>query len=179
MILSCIARLHGEGDYSLVAKILRGQAPNDYMRLTTYGILTTLSEEVIVAQCHALELDGYILNMTLLSKGYDLALERIPPQPIALPRLSTPRHLKPQAATRAPSFPQEGLAAALRKWAKEEGERRSLPAYCILNSKTIGEIAKRRPTTEAELQLISGIGDKKRVKYGEAILALVQSYGVI
>lgn len=176
MILSCIARMHGQGDYKLVAMILRGEAETTYKDLSTYGILTSLSEDELIAQCYALELDGYILGMQILPKGYDLVLDRTQPQPIALPRLKQKATIPSSTRTYTPHIPQEGLATTLRKWVQEEGQRRALPPYCILNSKTIGEIAKRRPTTENELRLISGIGEIKLAKYGDAILSIVQSY---
>lgn len=185
MILSCVVRLHGHGHYPLVAQILRGEAPKDYQQLSTYGILTDLTHDEIVAQCHALEIDGYILDMQLTPRGYDLVLDRVAPQPIALPRLHVDAHptstafaksAKTSPKPKKSSVPQEGLAAALRKWTAQEGQRRSLPAYCILNSKTIGEIAKRRPTTEEELRLINGIGEIKLAKYGEAILSIIENY---
>lgn len=185
MILSCIVRLHEHGDYSLVSQILRGEAPKSYQTLSTYGILTEMTQDEIIADCYALEIDGYILDMKLTAKGYDLVLNRVSPKPIALPRKTIKKRSSPSKQTQKTPLPlnpqpietpQEGLAAALRKWRISEGLKRNIAPYCILTNKTIGELAKRRPTTEDELRLISGIGDIKLLKYGEAILKIINTY---
>ncbi|MBQ9693613.1 MAG: HRDC domain-containing protein, partial [Kiritimatiellae bacterium] len=55
-------------------------------------------------------------------------------------------------------------------------ERLALPHFCILNSKIIAELARKRPTTEAELRLIPGISDRRIAKYGDTLLALIRTY---
>ena len=45
-----------------------------------------------------------------------------------------------------------------------------------LNSKLIAELARKRPTTEEELRLIPGIGERRIAKHGEALLALIRAY---
>ncbi len=180
-LLSCIARLHGRGNYTLVAAILRGEAESAEDRaLSTFGILKEVSAVQLVRDCEALEMDGYLFGMALTPAGYDLVLDRAPIVPIAR---------FPERGPKAPcksksSVPKEttnnqlstGLATALRKWTLEEGERRSLPAYMVLHNQTIAAIARKRPTTYEELALISGMGEVKIAKYGEAILKLVSAY---
>ena len=46
----------------------------------------------------------------------------------------------------------------------------------VLHNQTIAAIARKRPTTYEELALISGMGEVKIAKYGEAILKLVSAY---
>ena len=42
--------------------------------------------------------------------------------------------------------------------------------------KTIAELARKRPTTPAELELIPGLGDRKLAKYGDALLDLIEAF---
>ena len=180
-LLSCIARLHGRGNYTLVAAILRGEAESAEDRaLSTFGILKEVSAVQLVRDCEALEMDGYLSGMALTPAGYDLVLDRVPIVPIArFPEqvAKAPRRQKASASQETKSEqPSTGLATALRKWTHEEGERRSLPAYMVLHNQTIAAIARKRPTTYEELALISGMGEVKIAKYGEAILKLVSAY---
>ena len=68
-----------------------------------------------------------------------------------------------------------GVAEAARV-ARREAERRQLPPYMVLHGRTLAAIAKKRPTTEAELALIPGMGEIKRAKYAEAILDIVRAH---
>ena len=180
-LLSCIARLHGRGNYTLVAAILRGEVESAEDRmLSTFGILKEVPAAQLVRDCEALEMDGYLTGMVLTPAGYDLVLDRVPIVPIArFPEqvAKAPRRQKASASQETKNDqPSTGLATALRKWTREEGERRSLPAYMVLHNQTIAAIARKRPTTYEELALIPGMGEVKIAKYGEAILKLVSAY---
>jgi len=45
-----------------------------------------------------------------------------------------------------------------------------VPAYVIFHDATLREIATRRPTSLAELGQISGIGEAKLARHGQAVL---------
>ncbi len=171
-ILSCIARLHGEGDYALVADILRGTAPSPWEKQTTYGLLPNHSKETLVQTCEALEMDGYVTEMHLTPTGYDLVLDKGEITPIA----QFPAGAHTPSEKKTPSMPKYGLATALRKWVAEEAERRMIPHYMVFNQTTITALAKKRPSTLEELELIPGIGKVKLDKYAEPLLELIRSY---
>jgi ATP-dependent DNA helicase RecQ len=165
--------MHGKGDLSTAIKILRGEAESKWHSLSTYGILADLSVEQLQAHIESLHFEGCLMDMTVTQKGYDLIKERLIPDRFlqAAPiKIRRPKHLMP------PTHPKESLATALRTWVKEEAQRRALPHFCILNASAIADIVKKRPTTFDELALISGIGERRLAKYGEAILNLVRSY---
>lgn len=184
--LSCIARMHGQGDYPLAAAILRGTAPAPWTDLSTFGLLSEQSLDALLRDLEALEMDGYLAGMTLTPAGYDLVFAKADPTPIATFRA---RPKKSDAPSRFPdpsgepppprqrTRPAEGgLATALRHWVREEANRRGLPAYMVLNNKIIAELARKRPTTPAELELIPGLGDRKLAKYGDALLDLIEAF---
>jgi ATP-dependent DNA helicase RecQ len=52
---------------------------------------------------------------------------------------------------------------------------RGVPAYVVLHDATLEGIATSRPQTLSELRAVSGIGDKKLERYGDALLALVNA----
>jgi len=59
----------------------------------------------------------------------------------------------------------------LRKLRKRIADERSVPAYVVFSDATLLAMADRRPTTEADMRGISGVGPKKLEQYGEAFLA--------
>ncbi len=64
----------------------------------------------------------------------------------------------------APVFEQ------LRAWRGAAAKEQGVPAYVIFHDATLREIATRRPTTLAELGRISGIGEAKLGRHGQAVL---------
>lgn len=169
-ILSCIVRMKGEGNFKLVAEILRGEADSTWRELSTFGILPDIDRETLIARCESLEMEGCLLGMTVTRKGYDLIKERLLPERF-LCLSPQDKHYKLLRPT-----PKCGLAVALREWVQAEATRRALPTFCILNAAMIAEITRKRPTTLEELRLINGIAERRIAKYGDAILDLVRQY---
>jgi ATP-dependent DNA helicase RecQ len=67
------------------------------------------------------------------------------------------------------------LLGILRSWRSETARKLNMPAYVVLHDATIEGIAASRPTTLSQLRGISGIGDKKLERYGDALIALINS----
>jgi len=67
----------------------------------------------------------------------------------------------------------EDLYERLRAWRIAVAAAQSVPAYVVFTDATLIAIAERRPTSEADLIGIAGIGPHKLSKYGDAVLALV------
>ena len=64
------------------------------------------------------------------------------------------------------------LVDALKSWRLETAVANSVPAYVVLNDKTLHAIAAARPRNERELIMIPGIGPAKLDAYGDDILAI-------
>jgi ATP-dependent DNA helicase RecQ len=75
--------------------------------------------------------------------------------------------IEPDAATTA-LF--ERLRALRKRLASEAG----VPPYVIFHDRTLAEMARRRPTSEAALLGISGVGQAKLERYGEAFLGEIR-----
>src|SRR5882757_5506975 len=67
------------------------------------------------------------------------------------------------------------LLGVLRAWRSEAARQRGVPAYVVLHDATLEGIATLRPQTLSELRAVSGIGDKKLERYGDALLTLVNA----
>nr|MCU0763005.1 ATP-dependent DNA helicase [Hydrogenophaga sp.] len=66
---------------------------------------------------------------------------------------------------------------ALKAWRAEVAREHNLPAFVIFHDATLRAIAVRQPRTEADLDGISGIGQKKREAYGKEVLRVVSAFG--
>ena len=69
-----------------------------------------------------------------------------------------------------PAF--ESLREARRTIAAEAG----VPPYVVFHDSTLREIAEARPASLAELARISGVGETKLQRYGEAMLAALRAH---
>ncbi|MBO9496939.1 DNA helicase RecQ [Thalassotalea sp. G20_0] len=65
------------------------------------------------------------------------------------------------------------LWEALRQWRRTHAEEQNVPAYVIVNDKTLMELIKVRPQSHLELSRITGIGQFKLEKYGDDLLAVL------
>ncbi len=67
------------------------------------------------------------------------------------------------------------LVERLKNWRMETAVASSVPAYVVMNDKTLIAIAAGRPRNERELIMIPGIGPSKLEAYGDDILAICAS----
>jgi DNA topoisomerase-3 len=70
--------------------------------------------------------------------------------------------------------PLPGLVEALRAWRRNEAKRRGVPAFRILTDRALTALASLRPTDEAELLGISGVGPTIVKKYGGELLGILR-----
>ena len=68
------------------------------------------------------------------------------------------------------------LLQRLQARRKALAEAASLPAYCIVNNRTLRELAQRLPTERHALLQIYGIGEEKARKYGEILLDEIRDH---
>ena len=65
------------------------------------------------------------------------------------------------------------LFEALRSWRAETARKIAKPPYVIFHDRTLATIAQDRPRDAHELRLISGVGEKKAKRYGEAVIQMI------
>ncbi|HWG91645.1 MAG TPA: UvrD-helicase domain-containing protein [Candidatus Thermoplasmatota archaeon] len=102
------------------------------------------------------------------------------------PRLE--RGAKPPRLDKSPIHPSRGIPAQppprpelerselldrLKAWRKQEAVRQRVPLYLVLPERTLHEIAVRRPKDLKALLAVHGIGSRRAVSYGDAILEIV------
>ena len=65
------------------------------------------------------------------------------------------------------------LLQALREWRRSTALEHGVPAYVVFHDSTLEAIAAARPQSTHELRGISGIGEKKLERYGQALLSVL------
>lgn len=69
------------------------------------------------------------------------------------------------------------LFEALRSWRGRAAKAQGVPPYVIFHDKTLAEIAAAKPGSRAALERVSGVGEGKLARYGEAVLEVVRGFG--
>ena len=81
---------------------------------------------------------------------------------------------KKEETTQPLTNEDQNLNNKLKSWRKETATEQNLPAYCIINNKTIEEITINKPQDFHDLEKIHGIGEQKIEKYGSQILRIIE-----
>ncbi|NYD68395.1 DNA helicase RecQ [Agromyces atrinae] len=88
-------------------------------------------------------------------------------------RASRPSRRAPKAGETELDGPGEELFQALRAWRAGEAKEQGVPAYIVFGDATLRAVAAERPASLEALDGITGIGQKKRDVYGEALVRVV------
>jgi ATP-dependent DNA helicase RecQ len=80
---------------------------------------------------------------------------------------------KPRRAAAALAPADQTLFEALRERRKEIADELELPPYVIFHDATLMQMAEHRPTTEAAMLSINGVGAVKLERYGKAFLEVI------
>ncbi len=88
-------------------------------------------------------------------------------------RLLTPAQVKLGRCADCPSSADPDLVDALRTWRKTRSTEASVPAFVVFSDATLLAIAERRPTDNAALLSIPGIGRAKLDAYGQDVIGIV------
>ena len=63
-------------------------------------------------------------------------------------------------------------------WSEKKSPKQSrVPPYVVFSDKTLHEMCRHFPKTASEMRRISGVGDVKLERYGEAFLDEIKTFG--
>jgi len=192
-LLSTVVRLKRERNQAFGAghliDILRG-ASNDRIRkmgheqIATYGIGADLSDQDWRSVVRQLLARGILVPQgeygTLAPGEAAGAVMRgetpVPLRKDTIGRVSAGRARRTSAASDAVADGDRSLFEALRAWRAETAREIGKPAYIVFGDATLRALAEARPTTMGGLAGITGIGEKKRDAYGEAVLEVIAGH---
>jgi ATP-dependent DNA helicase RecQ len=193
IVLSGAARLGGRFGGGQLADLVTGSDTAQIRRyghekLPTYGRLSSLSKRQVQALIQALVRHGYLRQeglrypvLAITESGREImhnrAVARLGSWQPAPSRLSRREPLVARAPISEDVMEEHtGLREALRAWRSRKAREMGVPPYTLFWDRTLDELCIRRPTSPQGLLTIWGIGEQKRVTFGEEILALIAEF---
>ena len=185
IIVECVAETGQHFGVGVIAETLCG-ADTDKVRKyhmdreNSYGALRELSQKAVRERIRFL-LDEGILALSpgpypVLQLG-----ERAEDVARNAPALymRTMEEERPAARLQAPTELEGGQAELfqrLRALRARTARRQGVPAYVVFSDRTLRELAAAQPRSMAELRGISGIGEAKAGRYGQAFLREIRDF---
>lgn len=185
-ILSCVSRMRQRFGAKLVCDVLRG-GKTDRIRqlqldkLTTYGILKDTPEHTIRDIIRHLELQGLLRDsggeypVLKLTEGSLEVLRGERRVEMKLNRaLPEKKEKKAAGKTSAAGAADPGLYQKLRALRARLAREQGVPAYVVFTDAALEDMCRRRPESAAQFLEVSGVGQKKLERYGEAFLKAIR-----
>ena len=187
--LSCAYRTGQRFGVAYLIDVLLGKS-NERMEkfghhtVSTFGIGTEFSREawmsiyrqLIAQNLLAVDITGHG-GLSLTPEGIAFLKSREPMRLRAYTGKTGGK--KREARKSGPSFTSEAdqsLYGALRMARLELAKAQAVPPYVIFHDKTLLEMAQRKPHDMDALAAISGVGEAKRQRYGEAFLRVIAQH---
>ena len=187
--LSCLYRIRQAGRFGVglnhLVEVLTGADTEKitrwgHDRLTTYGIGRELARPAWAAVGRELMRLGYVAQaegeypvLELTAAGLAVLTARTPvtlAKPLALPRAKRATRREGEIAC------DEILFARLRELRKRLADERRVPAYIVFGDATLRQMAHDYPVRIEDLAGITGVGEKKRLEFGEIFVAEIAQY---
>lgn len=184
-IMSCVARTGQRYGKKVICDVLRGSKNERLIsaglsRQSTYGIMADCTEkrlrDIIEHLCEngymTTEGDEYpILRLTPKSRGVLTGSETLRMM------LEIPQKKKASSAKSAALSPaDEKLLIALKELRRSLAMRQSVPAYVVFSDATLMDMCRIKPKTRDEFMEVSGVGQRKAIRYGEVFLATIAEF---
>jgi ATP-dependent DNA helicase RecQ len=187
--LSAILRTQENVGMTLLVDILRGSQrreimEHNYHQIKTYGAgkehtfddwLFLLSQmmhlgllEIAYDQHNKLRVTEAGRKVLFEGRKVPLAL----PQPKPKPEERLPRVAEKSKA----QLLQEALFERLRLLRRNIAQQQGVPPYHIFSDATLTEMADKRPHTDAEMEAVDGVGQRKLQLYGDAFIGEIRRF---
>ena len=188
--LSAVYRLREKVGLNLLVDILRGSGRRE-IRDLGYDQIKSFGAGRDIAASAWLSYLSQLINLGYLEIAYDhygvlrltSASERVlfKKEKVELVRIATLKERRaqekvklktPTKADRIRDELFEELRALRRKLAQQKG----VPPYIIFSDATLEEMAAAKPVSDAEMKMISGVGDRKLQLYGDVFMRAIIDY---
>lgn len=195
MLLSCILRIRQRTGYyvgkTLVIQTLQGSKNRRVLdmgldELSTYGLLPKTSAREIRDEIEFLEQEGYLRTnpehqtlepsksaSAILFEGKKVSM------PVRIDRIEEETgdgRKGPKKAAGALPEEAKGLYNVLKALRMKLAQEQDVPAYIVFSNATLTDMAVKAPRTMPEFLGVSGVGEVKAEKYGEAFLKAIALY---
>jgi ATP-dependent DNA helicase RecQ len=184
MALSAVARTGERFGVNHLIDVLKGKETDkiwqfDHHHLPTFGVGDALDNNQWRSVFRQLVGRGY-LSVDLQGYGALKLQEKCRPLlrgecDIALRLDQKQKVTKRQTKTPLPDDINVGLWEALRECRRELAEEQGVPPYVIFHDSTLIEMCSLAPKTLDAFSKLSGVGERKLMKYGEAFIAAIKN----
>ena len=184
MALSAVARTGERFGVNHLIDVLKGKETDkiwqfDHHHLPTFGVGDALDNNQWRSVFRQLVGRGY-LSVDLQGFGALRLQEKCRPLlrgecEIALRLDQKHKVAKRQTKTPLPEDINMGLWEALRDCRRELAEDQGVPPYVIFHDSTLVEMCSVVPKTLEDFSKLSGVGERKLMKYGEAFLLTIRN----
>ena len=184
MALSAVARTGERFGVNHLIDVLKGKETDkiwqfDHHHLPTFGVGDALDNNQWRSVFRQLVGRGY-LSVDLQGYGALKLQEKCRPLlrgecDIALRLDQKQKVAKRQTKTPLPDDINVALWEALRNCRRELAEEQSVPPYVIFHDSTLVEMCSMAPKTLDAFSKLSGVGERKLMKYGEAFIAAIKT----
>jgi ATP-dependent DNA helicase RecQ len=182
--LSCVKRADEKFGAGHIADILLGSKNEKVLRwehdkLSTHGIGTEMNRKQWMhlarqlVQMGYLQQEGEFRTLSLTAKALESLKKR---QPIFGVVQEAAERVKKSKGKKIEIEYNHALFAILRQKRKEMADEAKIPPYVIFSDKTLIEMAAYYPQSSESMLNISGVGQAKAEKYGEAFLSVIKAF---
>ena len=183
MALSAVARTGERFGVNHLIDVLRGKETDkmwqfEHHLLPTFGVGTALDNnqwrsvfrQLVGRSYLSVDMEGYGA-LKLQEQCRPLLRGEVS---IALRVDQKQKVVKRQTKTPLPEEVDVGLWEALRECRREQAEEQGVPPYVIFHDSTLIEMCTLLPQTHDEFANLTGVGERKLLKYGDAFLVAIR-----
>jgi ATP-dependent DNA helicase RecQ len=183
MALSCVFRTGQRFGAGHVVDVLTGKTTErieqlGHDRLSTWGIGRDTDRGTWHSVLRQLLAAGYLVpdpeGHGGLRLGPDCRDLLRGEKTIRMRRDAVPSSRKTRAKKVVEVDTESPLWQALRQWRLETARSEEVPPYVIFHDATLAAIVEARPRSLEELATISGVGEHKLARYGEAVIQALE-----
>ena len=187
IVMSAVARTGERFGITHIVAVVTGEQSDRITRLghdqiKTFGVGSDKDK-----RHWRLLIDNLFAQGLLLQTGGDYPVIQLLPasrdvlfgdRQVKIMKTITPKGRQRKRSAPSVGGPYNGeLFELLRSLRKELATEQHVPPYVVFSDKTLHEMARRFPTTDMEMLSISGIGETKLERYGEAFINVIKDFG--
>src|SRR5665648_2916 len=186
-IMSCIFRMGERYGIKAVIDTLRGSKAEKILKLrldkiTTYGIMAEVKEKRIRDIINYLVLNDYIAltnsefpvaKLTGKSKKVLIDGEKL------IMKIAKDSEKEPKRESRAVRHMvnvDKDLFGKLKELRYKIAQLQKVPAFVIFTDATLIDMCNKMPSNDDQLLMVSGVGESKMKRYGEAFLEVIKEF---
>lgn len=183
-VLSCVFRIKQQGDINHVIDVLRGENSSkvlnqEHDKVSTFGIGNGKTPGYWFAIIGQLIHLGYLQqdieqqSALCLTEASRSVLKATEPLMLASPRLQKASYWQSKKQQKPYD---RALFTKLRELRKSIADGEDIAPFIVFNDATLSELSRVQPTTASQMLAISGIGDVKLSRYGQAFMQIIKEH---